>query len=290
MSGLAGRGDMARCIPGAGALAWERTGRGAPVLLLHGLGGERHGWQPLLERLAGEFELWAIDLPGFGGSPPLPAAVAPGPEELAEAAAGFVRAHALPSPLPVVGHSLGGWIALELARRGLASSVVAIAPGGWWTERERRRTSALLRASVRLARALRPLVPRLLRPAPLRTLLLAHMVHRPWRMPAPAAVRAVQSFAAAPGFDATLAAIDRPGCRLQRPEEIASPVTLVWGRDDLLLPVRQSRRAASRLPRLRALIRLPRCGHAVMWDAPAALAGAVRAALGHRACRRNTPD
>ena len=70
-----------------------------------------------------------MDLPGFGRSEPLPESVDSTPEALADAVeremlgAGFDTAH-------ISGNSLGGWIALELARRGRARTVTAISPAG----------------------------------------------------------------------------------------------------------------------------------------------------------------
>ena len=86
----------------------------------------------LLER---SFDFLALDMPGFGRSPALPAEVEPTPEALADAveaamdAAGFTSAH-------LAGNSLGGWVALELARRGRARTVTAISPAGLANKRE----------------------------------------------------------------------------------------------------------------------------------------------------------
>src|SRR4051812_50073793 len=53
------------------ALHHVRRGSGPPLVLLHGLGMDWRGWEPLLDRLAAEREVIAVDLPGHGGSPPL---------------------------------------------------------------------------------------------------------------------------------------------------------------------------------------------------------------------------
>src|SRR5215207_9063102 len=90
----------------------------------------------MLPRLEERFDVLAVDLPGFGRSEPLPPGVDPTPEALAAAVedemrrAGFDRAH-------IAGNSLGGWIALELARRGRSRTVTAISPGGSSTEGRR---------------------------------------------------------------------------------------------------------------------------------------------------------
>lgn len=53
----------------AGGIAYERTGAGPPLLLIHGLGATRRIWDPQIERLAAEREVIAVDMPGFGESP-----------------------------------------------------------------------------------------------------------------------------------------------------------------------------------------------------------------------------
>ena len=52
-------------------IAYERTGSGQPLLLIHGLGATRRIWDPQIERLAQERDVIAVDMPGFGDSPML---------------------------------------------------------------------------------------------------------------------------------------------------------------------------------------------------------------------------
>ena len=93
-------------------IAWERHGEGPPLLLIHGLGYARWGWEPVLPELAERFDVILFDNRGIGESD-----APPGPYTVAEMAgdavrvldeAGVERAH-------VVGTSLGGMIAQELA-------------------------------------------------------------------------------------------------------------------------------------------------------------------------------
>jgi pimeloyl-ACP methyl ester carboxylesterase len=72
------------------ALAHTRTGAGAPLVLLHGMGSSRRAWDPVIPALAGHFDVIAIDLPGFGDSGPLPPEVEPRPAALAAAVAGLL--------------------------------------------------------------------------------------------------------------------------------------------------------------------------------------------------------
>src|ERR1700691_5717725 len=113
--------------------ALYRSGSGEQVVLLHGFTGAWHHWRPLLGGLAARYEVIAPTLAGHDGGPPFPADL---PLTFASAAdsvenhldeLGVGSAH-------FVGNSLGGALTLELAKRGRARSVVALAPAGGWTE------------------------------------------------------------------------------------------------------------------------------------------------------------
>src|SRR5687767_8665341 len=109
----------------------ERKGQGEPLLLLHGIGGELCIWEPVLEALARRADVIAVDLPGFGRSPALPEGVVPTPGALAAAIARLLDELAIDSA-HLVGNSLGGWVALELAAISRARSVTALCPAGLW--------------------------------------------------------------------------------------------------------------------------------------------------------------
>src|SRR5215467_7499018 len=112
-------------------LAFTRSGSGAPLVLLHGIGLTRHSWDPVIPALAGHFDVIAVDLPGFGDSEPMPPQVEPLPAALAAAVAGLLDELGIPAP-HVAGNSLGGWVAIELARRRPMASVTLLSPAGLW--------------------------------------------------------------------------------------------------------------------------------------------------------------
>jgi pimeloyl-ACP methyl ester carboxylesterase len=58
-------------------IAQRRVGAGEPLVLLHALGTDRHMWDPVIDRLAEERDVIALDMPGFGESPVLAGDVAP---------------------------------------------------------------------------------------------------------------------------------------------------------------------------------------------------------------------
>jgi pimeloyl-ACP methyl ester carboxylesterase len=238
-------------------------------------------WLPVLPALAAERDVVALDLPGFGRSPPL-AGETPSPAALARAVAAALGRLGITRP-HLAGNSLGGWVALELVRAGHARSATCLSPGGFWSAGELAFARASLRASVALARGLRRAARPLLATRAGRAVLLAQMYGRPGRVPAEDAVRAIEAFAAAPGFEATLEATSDPRGFAPFAGGPGAPITIAWGRRDRLLLPRQALRAAERIPSAR-IVFLPRCGHVPTWDDPALVArilleGSARGAL-----------
>src|SRR5882762_9189664 len=165
-------------------LAYRRVGAGEPLLLLHGLGSQWQVWEPVLALLSRERDVAAVDLPGFGESPPFEPDVAPTPDRIARSVAALLDELGWKDP-HVAGNSLGGWVALELARMRRARSVVAISPAGFWSSGSDSRARRCAPAAG--SRALRPVLPAAMATAAGRTLLLSQMCGRPWRIPAGAA-------------------------------------------------------------------------------------------------------
>jgi pimeloyl-ACP methyl ester carboxylesterase len=254
-------------------LAHDRRGSGPALVLIHGLGSHRGAWDPVIGKLAAEREVFALDLPGFGESEPLPAGLEPDVQTLADVVEQFAGELGLDRP-HVAGNSLGGGVALELARRGSVGSVTALSPIGFMGgEGEKRFVRGSLRASRLMARRLHP-APRLLSSAPLRTLLYWQMFARPWRIPPAVAVRDMAALASCPSFEAALAGTIEYSAPAA--QDLRVPVTIAWGpRDGLLLPV-QARRARRRLPKARH-VWLRGCGHLPMSDDPDRVAGVILA-------------
>ena len=244
-------------------MAYEREGHGEPLVLLPGTAATCHYWGPLRPALARDHDVIAVDLPGHGDTPPLPRGLAATDERLAAAVAGLLdelaidRAH-------LVGNSLGGQVALELARMGRARSVCALSPAGFWTARERLYCIAVLRFSAAAGARLLALPPWLAGGLPVRTLLACHLIGRPWRVPRADYLDALAHTAATPGLEAVFA-----GYRTWRaplPHELDHiPITIAWGDRDLLLPLRQAKRARAVLPNARH-VTLKGCGHVPWWD------------------------
>ena len=109
-------------------------GSGKPLLLIHGLGSSWHTWRPILDDLAAERSIIAVDLPGHGATP---AEQDSGTfQGLVDSVERYLVANDLIG-IDVVGSSMGARIVLELARRGKVGNVVALDPGGFWRGWER---------------------------------------------------------------------------------------------------------------------------------------------------------
>ncbi len=245
-------------------IAYDRSGSGPALVLLHPLGGDRRVWRPVLSHLEPHRDVLRVDLPGFGesdalrdGSHPAALAAALG-ELLRELGLDGGRAH-------VAGNSLGGWVALEAALRGGAASVTAIAPAGLWT----RPLAPKPEFARNAARVARPALAALMRTARGRRLALGGVMVHPERVPAADAAALVSAYADAPGFSAANRAM-RAGT-FTRLREIGVPVTLVWPQFDRLVS-----RPRGVPDSVREVV-LPGCGHVPMWDAPQAVAEALLA-------------
>lgn len=239
-------------------------------MLLHGIGHTWRGWKPMLPLLEDRFDVLAPDLPGFGHSGSLPAGVACTPAALADAVEGAMDEHGFDTA-HVAGNSLGGWIALELARRGRARTCVGLSPAGLAYARERDLARAVLIGTRWFARNAPP--PRaLLRTRVGRTLFSGAMLGRPWRADPADVSEQTALLAVAPGFDLTLSeTLDRQVAGLS---EIRCPVLVLWGTKDVVLIPRQGRRFERLIPNCE-LRYLKGLGHVPMSDDPELLANAI---------------
>jgi pimeloyl-ACP methyl ester carboxylesterase len=245
-------------------LNYHRAGAGEPLVLIHGIGSRWQMWEPVLDRLAAERDVVAIDLPGFAASPPPPPGMPPGVDSLTRLVVEFLDELGLERP-HVAGNSLGGWLALELAKRDRVRTATALSPVGFHTRPELvfQRTSLWL--SVRAARLLAPRADRVLVPALARGLAFAQMTAHPTRISPADGAASIRELAGAAWFDETLKAISSEG--FSGGGQIHVPVTIAWGERDRLLLPRQAPRAVRAIPGARA-ITLRDCGHVPTYDDP----------------------
>lgn len=248
-------------------IAWERQGAGEPLLLVQGLGYARWGWEPVLPGLAEHFSVIYFDNRGIGESD-----APPGPYTVAELAAdtiqvldesGVQQAH-------VVGTSLGGMIAIELAlthpERVDRLVLACTTPGGPHAHPMPKKTAALiaLAATLEPPIALRRFVENALAPAvaderpQLVETILAHRLANPQDP-----VAWVAQASAGGAFD-----------RFDDLGRIPAPTLVQTGDEDVVVDPRNSELLAERIPDAR-LETFAGGGHLFVWEQPDAFVASV---------------
>jgi 3-oxoadipate enol-lactonase len=238
-------------------IAWERRGEGAPLVLVHGLGYARWGWEPVADLLAERYEIVLLDNRGIGESdaPPGPYAVAELADDVARVLeeAEVERAH-------MVGTSLGGMVAQELAlsrpERVDRLVLVCTTPGGANAAPMPEVTTALIAEAPTLDPlvALRRFVQNALAPGARNGLVERILEHRVRTAQAPEAWLA--QAAAGQAFDAW-----------DRLPALAAPTLVLHGTEDVVVDPENSRLLAERIPEAR-LEWYEGCGHLLFWEQP----------------------
>ena len=268
--------DDLRSTVGAVWLNHVRRGRGDPLILLHSLGGSLVQWSPVMDRLAAEREVIAIDMPGFGESAELPEGVSPRAANLATAVLDFYDALGIDGKPAVAGISLGAWVAIECARQGAASAAVALCPAGFW-KRSPGNANRIVVRRRRRRRLARPLLRPMMATARGRRRALGRFIHRPEHLRPGEAEAIARAYVTAPAYEEA-SALMRAG-RIEELKSIKAPITLAWAEHDTL--VRNRPLPAKLLPKRVEQVELPGCGHVPTWDDPdlvsrVVLAGARR--------------
>jgi len=253
-------------------LRWFVGGEGPSLLLLHGLGGAASNWIELAPELARENRVIAVDLPGHGGSSPLPAL--PNLEPFADRV-GFVLRREAADPAVVVGHSLGCVVALRLAMRSpeLVRGLVLVSAAGIGSTTRRARYALALSSLVQPGRLLAPFRDRIAGSRRLRA-----FVWGPWATPDGTTVSPAATIGLLEGpslhSDTTSAAAalveEDPRVDLER---VRCPAMLLWGARDPQVPVGDAFEYARRL---RAPLRVVAgAGHLVIAERPEACLDAI---------------
>jgi pimeloyl-ACP methyl ester carboxylesterase len=245
-------------------LAHVRRGAGEPLLLLHALGGSLGQWAPVLDALAAERDVLALDMPGFGASAPLPDGTPYSAAELARAVLAFCDEAGFAGLRGVAGISLGAWVAIECARQDGAEAVVGLCPAGMWSTPPGPRRAATRAAARALGPALGALRIRAVRRRAMRG-----VMRHPERMSGAEAVELARGYARAPGYDEANARM-RSGA-VGDLSGLGVPLTLAWAEFDAL--VRPPK--PGRLPASVTQVALPGCGHVPTWDDPELVARVI---------------
>ena len=254
---------------------FTRRGQGKPLVLIHGLGGSWRSWLPILDELAADRDVIALDLPGFGETPPLAGDVSV--PSLADAVTAFLTERDLMG-VDVVGSSMGARLVLELARRGVVGATVSLDPGGFWKGWERTFFHRTIELSVALIRVLQPAMPLLTHSRIGRAVLFAQLSARPWALPPNVMLAEMRSYAVSPSFDPLLRSlVDGPEQQGAPRGSMRGPVVIGWGRHDRVCLPRQAKRALAKFPDAR-LHWFERSGHFPMWDSPHETVALIREA------------
>ena len=234
------------------------------LVLLHGVTSSGRAWDHLVPALARRHEVFTPTTLGHRGGRSVRARTTM--TDLVDAAerqlddAGLDRPH-------IVGHSLGGYLGIELARRGRAQTLTAISPAGFWSAGDGTPQLVMrgVRRSARLARFAGPAAKIAVGTARGRRALMGAATHRSDALTAAAARAVIEDQAGCTlagqlfiADDDALAPLDPLPC----------PITVAWAEFDEVLPLADYRAAVrTRLPAARFLV-LPGVGHAAMVDDP----------------------
>jgi pimeloyl-ACP methyl ester carboxylesterase len=274
-----GRLRFTRIATESGSYAAIEAGTGPPVVMLHGLGGNKASFLPTVAALAPSFRTIAVDLLGFGDSDK-PLGASYGPEFQARGivrlldALGLERAHLL-------GHSMGGRVALELGfrRPGRTLGLVLMTPAMAWL-RGRRFAPFLrwVRPELGLLQiAPRPIVEPLMK----------------WALPGAGTslgASAIDEFVrvyTTPRGRATFYAaarhvyLDEPHGEhgfWTRLRSLAPESLFIWGRQDRLVPIAYARHVERALPAA-GHVELD-CGHLPQFERPREAHAAIARFLG----------
>jgi pimeloyl-ACP methyl ester carboxylesterase len=245
-----------------------RAGEGEPLVLVHGFTGHWRHWKPVLADLVARYEVIAPTLSGHNGGPAYPSGM--GLEKVADAGdslechlneLGVGTAH-------FVGNSMGGSLAIELAKRGRARSVIAFSPGGGWElgGPEPERIARFFARQMRMVRVSRKQIPRLMgRPSARKLALRDIMRHGELIAPADAVDLSLDPLACTVVSD-VLASLHAGRAHVEDLDQVAAPTLIAWAELDRILPLATcSARFTREIPDAEFRV-LPRVGHVPMWD------------------------
>lgn len=251
-------------------------GRGKPALvLLHGITSSGRAWEPLVGELSTCFEVRTPTALGHRGRPVPSARISL--TDFVDDAQRYLDAAGLDRPL-LAGHSLGGYTAIELARRGRAAAVVAFSPAGFWAAGDSTGVRvAGMRRSLRTARVGAPVLKAVVSTAAGRAFWMGAAVHTPRSMAACQARQVIEDQAGCAVATRLVVGEDE---FVHPMDPLPCPITVAWAEHDDVLPMPTHEAVVrTRLPEATFVV-LPGVGHAAMVDDPALVIRTILAGTG----------
>ena len=253
----------------------HRGGSGEPLLLVHGFSCTWRIWQPVLPYLERDHDVAAITLTSHVGGPRFPDGTEASIEGLVDAVErdlddlGWDKAH-------IAGNSLGGWVTLELAKRGRALTATALSPAGGWEpgSAEERRLEKYFRQSHRALQLVGGHAEFLVKRPRLRAIALRDLGAKPVKIPPAAAADILKGMAEMEDYVPFLEALQRGGPPAHF-DGIDCPVRIAWGTKDRVLPIgRYSDRLRKLIPDA-DFVELEGLGHTPTYDDPELVARTI---------------
>jgi pimeloyl-ACP methyl ester carboxylesterase len=244
----------------------HRGGSGPPLVCVHGFTDTWRTWELVLPALERRHDVLAVTLAGHAGGPPLDAEA--GEAALVDAVeramddAGFETAH-------IVGNSLGGHVALQLAVRGRARTVVALSPGGGWADGDEsyREALAYFTTMQELLQAAAPHADAIVATPEGRRRATRYITTNYEHIPGSLLAHQIRGAANCPAVAPLVDYALREGWSLDT-EKITCPVRIVWGTEDQLLPLPSAAaRFRAELPHA-DWVELDGIGHCPQLDVP----------------------
>jgi pimeloyl-ACP methyl ester carboxylesterase len=259
---------------------------GAPIVLLHGATSSARAWDALLPSLGQRYRVFAPSLAGHCGGPPLPTGREGVVHRIVDSMCGQLDEAGIDTA-HIVGNSLGGWVALELARRGRAQSVLALSPAGAWRlPRDLRRLLVLFRTGAALGRI--NAMPNLVAHKRVRRILLRLMAEHADRMTPAQVAAAFEDMAGCTALPDILDGARADGSIEPVPDGCC-PVRIVWGMNDRMLPfMRYGAPMLVAVPSAELML-LPGVGHVPMIDDPVLIANTILDFVGSNGARQERP-
>lgn len=246
-------------------------GAGTPLVLIHGFGGNWRMWKPVLAELEKHHRVIVPTLPGHSGGLPINRRATP--TAIADALAVQLRARGL-DQAHVVGQSLGGYMAVEMARRGFARSVLGISPGGAWKDISYQQSLLKrIRTTFKIMPYVLPLVRLLVSFKSLRKIILKDEMEHGDKMSAAEARGMIHH-----GMNCSIAnEFLNDGIEQIKPlsKENSTPVRVVWCGNDRVLTFNEYGQPFLDILGLKTHGVLKGCGHNPMYDDPVAVASAI---------------